>query len=117
MNRKDAPLDIAFLNSKGFGGNNATANLLAPHVVEKMLLRRYGAGVIENYGKRREATVATAVVYDKQAQIGNFDTIYQFGQGLINENEIVISKSQVTLPGFAQPIDLHTTSRFADMCN
>jgi len=115
VDRKNSPIDIAFLNSKGFGGNNATANVLAPHVVDSMLSRRYGADAITSYSERRKATSIKAHDYDQQALTGNFDTIYHFGKNLIDESQITISRSQVTLPGFAHPIDLQLVNRFADM--
>lgn len=115
VDRKNSPIDVAFLNSKGFGGNNATANVLAPHVVETMLSRRYGTEVVTAYNERRKAAVAKAHNYDQQALTGNFDTIYHFGKNLIDESQITISKSQVTLPGFAHPIDLAVSNRFTDM--
>lgn len=117
VDRKNSPLDVAFLNSKGFGGNNATANVLAPHVVEAMLLHRYGVDAIAAYGERRKAAVAKARDYDQQALTGNFDTIYHFGKNLIDESQITISQSQVTLPGFAHPIELAVSNRFSDMCD
>jgi len=117
VDRKNSPIDIAFLNSKGFGGNNATANVLAPHVVESMLSRRYGAESVAAYQERRKTVVAKAYDYDQQALIGNFDTIYHFGKNLIDESQITISQSNVTLPGFAHPIDLQLINRFADMTN
>jgi acetoacetyl-[acyl-carrier protein] synthase len=115
VDRKSSPIDVAFLNSKGFGGNNATANVLAPHVVEAMLSRRYGAEAVATYGERRKATVAKAHDYDQQALTGNFDTIYHFGKNLIDESQITISQSQVTLPGFTHPIELAVSNRFSDM--
>lgn len=115
VDRKNAPLDIAFLNSKGFGGNNATANVLAPHVVESMLERRYGKEAVAGYAARREATTAKAKAYDQQALAGNYETIYNFGKNLIDESQITLSQSQVTLPGFAHPVDLQLPNRFADM--
>lgn len=115
VDRKNSPIDIAFLNSKGFGGNNATANVLAPHVVESMLSRRYGVEAVASYGERRKAAVTKANNYDQQALTGNFDTIYHFGKNLIDESQITISQSQVTLPGFAHPIDLAVNNRFSDM--
>ncbi len=117
VDRKNSPIDVAFLNSKGFGGNNATANVLAPHVVEAMLLRRYGADAVAAYGERRKAVVAKANSYDQQALTGNFDTIYHFGKNLIDESQITITQSQVTLPGFAHPIELAVSNRFSDMTN
>jgi acetoacetyl-[acyl-carrier protein] synthase len=117
VDRRNSPIDIAFLNSKGFGGNNATANVLAPHVVESMLSRRYGAEAVAAYKAQRKAVVIKANDYDQQALTGNFDTIYHFGKNLIDESLITISQSQVTLPGFAHPIDLQLVNRFADMCD
>lgn len=115
VDRKSSPIDVAFLNSKGFGGNNATANVLAPHMVEAMLSRRYGVEAVAAYGERRKAAVTKAHNYDQQALTGNFDTIYHFGKNLIDESQITISQSQVTLPGFAHPIELAVSNRFSDM--
>ncbi len=111
------PLDVAFLNSKGFGGNNATASIFAPHVVERMLTRRYGDKVITRYQDKREQVRAAAQAYDVAAQQGNFATIYHFGEGLIDESQIRLDQESVQLPGFAHPIDLTFTNRFADMCD
>lgn len=115
VDRKDSPIDIAFLNSKGFGGNNATANVLAPHVVESMLVRRYGEKKLVDYKMRRQAVVAKAADYDGQALKGKFDTIYHFGKNLIDESQIVIDESSISLPGFAHRIDLDIFNRFEDM--
>lgn len=111
------PLDVAFLNSKGFGGNNATASIFAPHIVESMLARRYGDAVFARYSERREQVRAAASAYDLAASQGNFATIYHFGEGLIDEAQIKVDQEHLSLPGFAQAIDLVFTNRFADMCD
>jgi len=111
------PLDVAFLNSKGFGGNNATASIFAPHVVESMLARRYGDAVFSRYKNKREQVRSAASVYDAAALQGNFATIYHFGEGLIDEALIKVDREHLSLPGFAQAIDLTFTNRFADMCD
>jgi acetoacetyl-[acyl-carrier protein] synthase len=111
------PLDVAFLNSKGFGGNNATASIFAPHVVESMLARRYGDVVFARYKNKREQVRSTASAYDAAALQGNFATIYHFGEGLIDETLIKVDREHLSLPGFAQAIDLNFTNRFADMCD
>lgn len=116
VDRKASPLDVAFLNSKGFGGNNATASVLAPHVVESMLAKRYGTETFAAYDLKRKAVEIKASAYDEQATKGNFDTIYHFGENLIDESKITLTESHITLPGFARPIDLIVTNRFADMC-
>lgn len=110
------PLDVAFLNSKGFGGNNATASIFSPHVVERMLARRYGAKVMACYQDKRAQVRTVAQAYDMAALQGNFATIYHFGEGLIDESQIKLDQEHLQLPGFAQAIDLTFTNRFADMC-
>ncbi len=117
IDRQSQPIDVAFLNSKGFGGNNATASVLAPQVVESMLLKRYGANAIAAYQQKRGTVRAKAEAYDKAALQGDFATIYHFGEGLIDESLITISTEQIGLPGFAQSIDLAFSNRFADMCD
>ncbi len=113
--REPASFDVAFLNSKGFGGNNATASLFAPHVVKRMLKRRYGEQAFASYAERELAVGRQAEAYNQAALKGQFDTIYQFGEGLIDESQIAISQDKLSLPGFAQAIDLKFTNPYADM--
>ncbi|MGB3609385.1 MAG: beta-ketoacyl synthase [Cellvibrio sp.] len=113
--KRETPFDVIFLNSKGFGGNNATAGVIAPQVVEKMLARRYGAEQMETYLRRREDVRARAAAYDAAALKGDFQTIYHFGEGLIDESQIAIDDASVSLPGYEQAIDLKFINRYDDM--
>lgn len=108
-------LDLCFLNSKGFGGNNASAYVLAPHVVERMLRKRYGAAVYDDYCQRREQTRAAARAYDEQALKGQFGIIYNFGQDMIDDSLIEITQQQIQVPGFSQPLVYRKDSRYLDM--
>lgn len=108
-------VDVAFLNSKGFGGNNATATVLSPQIVETMLAKRYSADEITAYEARREKVRARALAYDASATQGNFDTIYRFGKDLIDEDEIKMTQSEIHMPGFTNAIRLDLVSRFEDM--
>jgi acetoacetyl-[acyl-carrier protein] synthase len=108
-------VDVAFLNSKGFGGNNATATVLSPQIVNTMLAKRYSAEDIAAYESRREQVREKANAYDMSATQGNFDTIYHFGQDLIDENDIQMTVEEIRIPGFSNPIDLRMTNRFKDM--
>ena len=113
--QRQEPVDVAFLNSKGFGGNNATASVFAPHVVDSMLAKRYGVDAFAQYQARRTQVHEAAQAYDAAALKGDFSTIYHFGEGLIDESLIAVDQNHVSLPGFAQAIDLNFTNRFADM--
>lgn len=115
--RDPQTLDIAFINSKGFGGNNATASLIAPHRVEPMLVKRYGSEAFNSYLAKRESVRAEAEAYNQAALKGQFSTIYHFGEGLIDESQIRLDDKQLHLPGFHQPIDLPTENPYADMAS
>lgn len=115
IDRRANPVDVAFLNSKGFGGNNATAALFSHRIAESMLRRRYGAEAFADYTERRKQAQAAAAIYEAKVSKGQFETIYHFGEGLIDESQIRISTEGISLPGFAQGIDLRFQNRFTDM--
>jgi len=115
INKGAGNVDVAFLNSKGFGGNNATATVLSPQIVSSMLAKRYSAEDMATYEAKLEQVREKAKAYDVSATQGNFDTIYHFGQDLIDENAIQMTDKEMHIPGFANPIDLRMTNRFKDM--
>ena len=108
-------MDVCFLNSKGFGGNNATGVLLSPQVTERMLRKRHGEAAFNAWQAKRETTRAVAAAYDQQALLGQFDILYNFGKDLINDQELEISPEQIKVPGFAQPLVFKVDDRYADM--
>ncbi|WP_447754417.1 beta-ketoacyl synthase [Pseudomonas nicosulfuronedens] len=108
-------LEVCFINSKGFGGNNATGVLLSPAVTEKMLRKRHGDAAYADYQTRREATRAAAQQYDEAATQGRFDIIYNFGNDMIDEKAIEISEQGIQVPGFSQTIAYKKDERFSDM--
>ncbi len=108
-------IDVAFLNAKGFGGNNASACVLAPHIVEKMLTKRYGEAAFHSYCERRVNVRALAEDYNQAALRGNFQTIYHFDEGLIDESVIKLSPEVLHMPGFANDIPLPQNNPFQDM--
>lgn len=107
-------LDVAFINAKGFGGNNATGVLMSPQVTEKMLAKRY-PDQYADYCQRREETRAAAARYEQQADHCEVAPIYRFGEGMIEESDIKITSQSVVVPGFAQPVELSLKNPFDDM--
>ncbi len=108
-------IDVAFINSKGFGGNNATATVLAPHCVERMLCKRYGEQAFAEYCQRREQTRLQAADYDRQALQGDLNTIYHFGEGMIDEDLLELDDKHIKIPGFAKVVDLDLPNHYQDM--
>lgn len=108
--------EVAFLNSKGFGGNNATGAVISPRRTEAMLAQRHGAQAMAAWRGRREAVLEKAQAYDAECLAGPMQPIYRFGDALIEENDITIDTDGVHIPGFAHEVDLRLANRYGDMC-
>lgn len=112
--RPEEDMDIAFINAKGFGGNNATGLLLSARMAEAMVGKRH-AGAWSDYLNRREATTAAAAEYEEQADRGRLEPIYRFGEGALTDEEIRISRNAIDVPGYGQPVSLLDGNPYDDM--
>ena len=108
-------MDVAFINSKGFGGNNATATVFSPNVSLAMLTKRYGAETMAEYQEKLNKVEQAQQQYRDNANNGEFDIIYRFGQGLIDENNIKIAQDALSFAEFSHSIALPSENPFADM--
>ena len=107
-------MEVAFINSKGFGGNNASAILLSADKTNEMLLKRYGDRFMD-YIDPREATRESAVDYAFQADRGNLAVIYRFGEELIDEQAVVITTTGLSIPGCSREIEFNPVNVWQDM--
>ncbi len=107
--------DAAFINSKGFGGNNATGLFLSARVTGQMLERRWGKNALRDHARANEAVLAAAEAYDGAADDGSVSPIYRFGEGVLDGNDLTMSADAISVPGFAQPIRLDADNPFDDM--
>ena len=108
-------MEGAFVNSKGFGGNNATGFFLSPHITEKMLSKRYGDRQMQTWRKRNDAVAAKASDYDQGAEGDKYPPIYNFGDGVLDGEDIKISKSEISIPGFGYSVNLDLENPYEDM--
>jgi len=109
--------DGAFINSKGFGGNNATGFFLSPRVVEHMLARRWGTVRMQEYRRRLDAVSEAAAAYDEAADDGRIVPIYRFGEGVLDGGDLAMSADAIRVPGYAKPISLRLENPYGDMCD
>src|SRR5690554_3665138 len=98
--------DAAFINAKGFGGNNATGVVLSPAVTERLLVARHGETAVAAWQARREATREAASGYHDQADRGRFAARYRFGEGVLEGPELTMSDAELQIPGYARPVSL-----------
>ncbi|PAX99691.1 beta-ketoacyl synthase [Pseudoalteromonas sp. HM-SA03] len=109
------PMDIAFINSKGFGGNNATATVLSPKLTKQLLSKRYSQAEFANYEQQLAITTQRQIAYQQAADYGQYELIYRFGNGMIDESELNLSQQELAIPGFEQSIQLCPTNPYGDL--
>jgi len=108
-------IDGAFVNSKGFGGNNATGFFVSPARTRKMLEKRWGKKATAAYRSRNEAVEQTAQSYDQAMDRGEVKPIYRFGEGVVDGKDLTISRKQIEIPGFGIPVNLELENPYPDM--
>src|SRR5690606_12287780 len=109
-------MDAVLINSKGFGGNNATASILAPHVTHKMLEKKYGRDRMKDYAQRNEAVRENSQRYDEAAIAGETAAIYRFDHNVLDGDALSLTPAELQVRGARSPIPLPVTHLFAAMC-
>lgn len=104
----------ALLNSKGFGGNNATAVVLSPQAVLPLLTQRHGAEALTQWQHRVEQTRESIANWDEQALRGEARPRYHFGEGVLDSDDLTLSDNAVTVPGWGRPLMLKEDAGFAE---
>ena len=110
-------IDAVIINSKGFGGNNASASIIGPHIANKMLSKRYSAEEIKSYKKRNEAVLESAQKADEQALAGTNSIIYKFDHNVLGRESIAIDDSKIKVSGIDKEISLQLNNSYKDMCD
>ena len=105
----------AFVNSKGFGGNNATGFFMSPDQTERMLEKRYGAQAFAAAKQRQEAIESSAQAYNDKADDGDIAPIYRFGEGVLEGGDLTLTDREISVPGLQHPIQLSDDNPFGDM--
>ena len=108
-----AAMAMALVNSKGFGGNNATGLLLAPQVAMDLLAARHGGDAMRRWAGRNEAVVESADAYDRAATAGTAETIYRYGEGVLGGEDLGVTADALRAPGYDNAIPLRVPNPFA----
>ncbi|WP_125561380.1 beta-ketoacyl synthase [Pseudoalteromonas rubra] len=108
-------MDIAFINSKGFGGNNATATILSPAVTLKMLSKRYSEAALAEHDAKLAETKQQQASYQQAADLGQYELIYRFGNGMIDDSQLQLSKETLEIPGFDKAVKLNVNNQYGDL--
>lgn len=87
------------VNAKGFGGNNATALLLAPGEAHAMLQRRHGGQALRDWERRLDANRPALEAAEALADRGTPRMHYRFGEGVVAGEDLAITPGGLLLPG------------------
>ncbi|MFT7654229.1 MAG: acetoacetyl-[acyl-carrier protein] synthase [Limisphaerales bacterium] len=108
-------MPAAFVNSKGFGGNNATGLFLSPDQTRNMLRQRWGEAAMTAHENTSEKITEAAAAYDNAADDGSVLPIYEFGEGVLDGNDIDIQTHELNIPGFSKSVSLDLKNPYPDM--
>jgi acetoacetyl-[acyl-carrier protein] synthase len=107
--------DAAFINAKGFGGNNATGVVLSPEVTERLLVQRHGKSAVSAWKARRDSVRHTAAQYLNQADRGLYQPRYQFGEQVLEGPELEVHADHIAIPGYRQAVSLNVDNPFGQL--
>ena len=103
----------AIVNSKGFGGNNASATMLSPAVTRRMMQARYTAGEWAEWERANEAVREQQQTYDDEMIAGTRDPVYKFDHGVLLDGDVELGSRRMVVGG--NVVDLDLPSPFDDM--
>ena len=97
--------DVSFLNSKGFGGNNATATIASPRVAMDWIEQRHGGAALAKWREHNESTVRQAGRWDHALTAGTAEIVYRFDYEVRSEGDVRIEDGIMHITGLP-PITL-----------
>ncbi len=103
----------AIINSKGFGGNNASATLLSPAATEQMLRSRYSAQEWQAWERSNEAVQQRQRDYDDGMIAGRLAPVYKFDHGVLQDGDVELGPQRMSVGG--QVVELDLVSPYTDM--
>ncbi len=68
------------------------------------------------YLQRHEKTLEKISAYDEKACAGQYDAIYQFGENVLEQNDVDISRQNTKITGLQQSISLEVANNYPDFC-
>jgi len=105
-------LDVVLINAKGFGGNNATATVVAPQVVERLLTAKHGVRAMNGWRERVAHTCDRSAAYDRAVTAGEAEVIYRFDYDVRADDQVRVTPAAVHIDGASQPVSLDLANPF-----
>jgi len=92
-----ADCSYALVNSKGFGGNNATATVLSPDVSMSLLERRHSVGTISQWHTANETVEQSRRDIESFRLSGDWQPLYRFNDGVLCDADVHIESGHLMI--------------------
>lgn len=102
------------INSKGFGGNNASALLLSPEKTRELMKQRHGSAAFTAYQRANEPTQENQAETDRDTRENGLKALYSFGESVMSEKDVQMDGQSIGLSEFKNRIQLPTGNPFLD---
>ena len=99
-----ASTPVAFLNAKGFGGNNASAAIISPAQSLKLLKEKYDHQQWRHYWQANDAISERAARWDTDSRAGRTAPTYRFGEEVLEPEQLGLSGSGIDITGWEQKV-------------
>ena len=110
-------IDATIINSKGFGGNNASASILSPHLTRAMLEKRHGKDAMKKYRTANESVSEQSAEYDAAMCAGHNRTIYHFDNNVLGSEAIEMTDKRIAIKNIKPEVSLNVKNLYEDMCD
>jgi acetoacetyl-[acyl-carrier protein] synthase len=107
----------AILNSKGFGGNNASALVLSPEQTMNMLTTKYGNHRIKQYQNTHEAVQIKQKEEDELRCAGHEKLVYHFGNQVLDMDDVMMSSTQIQFKNYQLAVELPQDNPYISYVN
>jgi acetoacetyl-[acyl-carrier protein] synthase len=85
------------INSKGFGGNNASALVLSPAKTRQLMAQRHGDAQFNRYRDKNEPVREAQSQNDDKTCREGVQAIYSFGESVMSGDDVAISQNNIKL--------------------
>lgn len=109
-------MEAAIINSKGFGGNNASASILAPHITRRMLEKRHGKAAMQAYEARNTVVQKAINEYGESTSRGENRAIYKFDYNVLGDEALSMDDRSIQIDTRKNGISLELNNPYTDMC-
>lgn len=105
----------ALINSKGFGGNNASAAMISPNKTLEMLSKRYSNEEMKLWQQRNEAVNEKIAEYNLASLRGEMRPTYRYDYQVLEGEDLAISHAGIKVPQHPIPVSFDVNNPYKDL--